>query len=972
MQRPSSNKHRPSASQNKKMESSGPMKDAQDPELGWEEASNPRKGLLSKASFQMRIFAGIGVWSILLICLVWGGWYGFSRMRTSIDSLSQPDDYLLRSKELFSSLTYADYNQESFMLTRDSLHYWEYSWEMDDMILKIDTLKALNPSGPQSERLDSMYPLLSEKRMVMDSLSNIGADERTEILIRRMMGAIEPVVVVAEGGDQENKSGSGSGNEEGKQTKDGEGEGKKKGIFGLWGKKTDEQKAEEKAEKERRKQERRDRKKKKQHEVVPDDGKYGPASKRNKPNEKGNGEEVDLASNDRETESRFPSASGSSDDRDRSSLDTRLLKKRQMARIEQNLEEIRDEEMGLIEEEIELELALKERSIRITDEIVALTANIEADALELAEEGAENAKTTARRIRRFILGITLTVITLFVFISIFIFRSIRKNRQYEEQLIEARKEAEDLGNMKEEFLANMSHEIRTPMNAILGLANLLEAAPLRPEEAQYASTIKSSSDILLSLINNILDYSRLEAGRVEAEKVGFYPEALISQVAEMMEFQMRSKNITLVREIAPGLREKVLIGDPARTSQIIINLMGNAVKFTPQNGKIFLRAGMEGDQFRFQVEDTGPGIPKESLQKIFEVFTQADASVAGQYGGTGLGLSICKQLTDLFGGTITAKSPKGKGAVFTVILPLPPGKKKDVPKRVEFSRTGLSQRLRNARVLVVDDEEFNRYYSGLLLEKWGLKFEMAEDGPQALKRVEKGDLDILLLDIRMPGMSGTEVAQIIRKHKNPRIRSLALVATTANVGHKERKQYLSQGMDRVVVKPFGEDELREAMEFALGAQVGELKTPDKREEKTEEKANPISKTTITKPSPKKSGSTSTSGLKIGGISNPEVLIRMLGIFEDTAGKTVTRLEEGLKVKDWKEIAEASHKIVPSLRHLGEQDLVEGFRGLEADCDKEENLGTVPDRVKELIKKLETVRERVTQERTRLDHSLQSE
>ena len=653
--------------------------------------------------------------------------------------------------------------------------------------------------------------------------------------------------------------------------------------------------------------------------------------------------------------------------------DPNVYLRRQIEKIENDLEEIRQAELELISVEVMEEMELSARSQRLSNQILRLSHEIEADALEQAKIRSENAKRTGAEIRSFILSITLAAIALFVFISVFIYRSIQKNRKYEQELIEARKEAERLGNMKEEFLANMSHEIRTPMNAILGLATLLDKSPLPTEPAKQVKTLKGSSEILRSLINNILDYSRLEAGKLEVQQVGFSPAALIRQVADMMSGELERKDIQRKDEVSPELEKIVLIGDPTRCAQIFINLIGNAVKFTPEGGTIYLRGDWvkRGNTpfFQFQIEDTGPGIPPGSLEKIFGVFDQADAGIAGKYGGTGLGLSICRQLAHLFGGNIRAESPKGKGAIFTVELPLAVGKPGDIPQAKTEGPVPISDRMRAARVLVVDDEEFNRYYSGLLLEEWGIAHEFAESGAEALEKIENGGFDLLLLDIRMPGLKGTEVAERIRQHKNTGLRKLALVATTANVGKKKQQQYLGQGMDAVAVKPFTAAELKDAMELALEKRPPSMeKTTSSPSPKTKQKSEPPAEKTVSETPPKQEAPSEASRLSVKGIKDPKFLVRMLGIFDKNAEQTQTRLETGLKEENWTEIAEAAHKLIPSLRQLGAEDLMQGLKDLENDCDAGENLDTVPDRVNRLISEIQAFRETVNAEKNRLESS----
>jgi signal transduction histidine kinase/AmiR/NasT family two-component response regulator/HPt (histidine-containing phosphotransfer) domain-containing protein len=380
----------------------------------------------------------------------------------------------------------------------------------------------------------------------------------------------------------------------------------------------------------------------------------------------------------------------------------------------------------------------------------------------------------------------------------------------------AKAEAERSEQAKGQFLAAMSHEIRTPMTGVLGMTELLAKEPLSSRQQDQVRAIRSSGQHLLHIINDILDFSRLEAGGVTLEQVDFSLATLLEDVRMLMLPQAAERGLALSLDLDEH-SPPVVRGDPTRLQQVLINLVGNGLKFTSSGGvSVVVRCGAIQDgaaPFRFEVRDTGIGISEESRRRLFQAFTQADQTIARRFGGTGLGLAISRYLVTAMGGEIGVVSEPGKGSTFFFEIRLPIG---SILTSGKSGRASSSRSLRPLRILVADDVALNRELLQASLEQNGHQVLLVENGEQAVARVGQGGFDVVLMDVQMPVMDGIEATRRIRMLPRP-AGQVPVVALTANVMEAEQQRCLAAGMNRVLTKPIDWDRLFDTLAAVTAA-----------------------------------------------------------------------------------------------------------------------------------------------------------
>ncbi|MBF9141474.1 response regulator [Hymenobacter properus] len=487
----------------------------------------------------------------------------------------------------------------------------------------------------------------------------------------------------------------------------------------------------------------------------------------------------------------------------------------------------------------------------------------------------------------------------------------------ERALRHAKLAAESAVRAREIFLANMSHEIRTPMNAILGMSQLLAKTELAPDQDSYRQAISTSAEHLLVIINDILDLSKLEAGKMALEQVGFTPTHLLAEIEQTLHYKAEEKGLRLLTRVAPAV-PRVLLGDPYRIRQVLLNLAGNAIKFT-ETGYVAItcdyQPAADGDtgEVVFRVADTGIGIEPEFVQHIFSEFSQQDSSVTRKFGGTGLGLSICRNLVKLMGSDVQLQSERNKGTTMAFALRLPVGTAEDLaPKVVLPPDSPAFQYLRNKQVLLVEDNRFNRQIAKTFLSHAHVQVTEAEHGAMAVELAQHTRFDLILMDIQMPVMDGYAATALLRQQLGL---ATPIVALTANAVKGEREKCLSAGMNGYLAKPFKEEELlRVVGDWTLTMPLPALES----EPAPAPSAAAEPEILAPPPAPPMAAEVklySIADLLVAGQGDQEFVAFMLTTFVESCEEAVQNLNRGMQEGDIKLLKTTAHTLKPGVEHL---------------------------------------------------------
>ena len=498
-----------------------------------------------------------------------------------------------------------------------------------------------------------------------------------------------------------------------------------------------------------------------------------------------------------------------------------------------------------------------------------------------------------------------------------------KNQQIQQEKEEAdrqRKRAEQSEHFKQMFLANMSHEIRTPMNAIAGMTNILLSSNQSKENLQYLNAIKHSSDNLLVVINDVLDISKMEAGKLNIESTAFNLEQQLYALRNIFNLKAAEKKISFAIEVDKHVPEG-LVGDPHRLNQVLINLLGNAFKFT-HKGKVTLAITQTSkNKYRFAVKDSGIGIAPEKLALIFESFSQAESDTTRQYGGTGLGLTISKQLVELMGGQIKVTSKPGKGSEFSFELELNTAKKTDVPVSSKTKLQSIVKDLKGLRILLAEDNRYNQIVSVEIIKKFMNEPEItiAETGKEVLQKLKAKDFDIVLMDLHMPVMDGYEAAKKIRATFPESKKHIPILAVTASVVQADIDRCFAVGMNGYVSKPFSPEQLLEEIRKLISGNTNDAPS----------KAKAAKAKT---PAKDKKETTGVDASYLENITegNKTEMIEYIDIFMQFAPVQMQKIEEACKSSDNKALYSALHTIKPQLQFMGVQNALLKTQQLEVE------------------------------------------
>lgn len=505
---------------------------------------------------------------------------------------------------------------------------------------------------------------------------------------------------------------------------------------------------------------------------------------------------------------------------------------------------------------------------------------------------------------------------------------ITERLQIEEELKKAKEEAEESARAKENFLANMSHEIRTPLNGILGIAGLLSKTTLNDQQTNYLKIIKSSSDNLLVVINDILDTAKISAGKLNIENIPFDVADAVQSAFNTLKYKAEEKDIAYtIKPIA--LQHTHLVGDPYRLQQVLLNLLNNAIKFTDEGMvSLFTKIQSETDDevtIQFSVRDTGIGIPDDKIDLVFDGFTQAYASTARKYGGTGLGLHICKNLVEMQGGKIWVESQENLGSIFHVLITYP---KSDTQVLVRSATAIDYTVLNNKRVLLAEDNDVNIYLAEAILKGWGVQLDIARNGQEAVNLAIVNRYDAILMDIQMPVLNGLDATAHIRNLADPIKAGVPIIALTANAIKGDAEKYMSMGVNDYVSKPFEEERLF----VAIASKLHHPRNPPHLQANSQQAPAGVPNIPpAVAAQPIKHLSTPLYNLKHifeMANGNRSFVDKTTGIFLEYTPGVLAELETGFQTADWNRVSEAAHKLKPTIDLMYIDSLREVIRSIE--------------------------------------------
>jgi len=510
------------------------------------------------------------------------------------------------------------------------------------------------------------------------------------------------------------------------------------------------------------------------------------------------------------------------------------------------------------------------------------------------------------------------------------------------ELKKAKEAAEESLKVKNEFLANMSHEIRTPLNAVIGFTDLLLESEVTQEQKEYLVTMRNSGEILLSLINNVLDLSKLDSEKFEIEEISFDLYQYVGDVVKLMNIKAKEKKISLDLKIDPQTPKQVF-GDSTRLGQILLNLIGNAVKFTNEGGVTVTVKPQyitgENSEIYFEIKDTGIGIVSNKINTVFGAFTQAKSDTSRIYGGTGLGLTIVKKLIKLLNGKILVESKFGVGSVFKIILPL----------KIDESKINVEAQIQNAaatenldlNILLVEDNKTNQFLAKSRLQRWGCSIDIANNGIEGVKKAQEKVYDVILMDIQMPVMDGYEATKIIKNDISKEAGKIPIIAMSAYTAKKDINRALEVGMDDYIFKPFNPNELYKLLEkYGKGEKSEEI------EEQT---------IVLNKKNEKKETYINLKFLRGETFNESSLLVLLIKSFKTEIEEYLNLVDKEFKNENWDLLHNATHKIKPSVTMFGISKLEPIIHSLENRFKNEKQLKSVGEILNTCVKILTEVK-----------------
>ncbi len=569
------------------------------------------------------------------------------------------------------------------------------------------------------------------------------------------------------------------------------------------------------------------------------------------------------------------------------------------------------------------ESKLAQTGNEIRERFYFMISRMEEEVVRSISKNAAAADRLAMKTYRWLAMFTALSTMLVILVLIVVAKYSRKTRDYQLALIRSKEETEELSRTKELFMANMSHEIRTPVNAIYGFTEQLLYRSFDEKSRELLDIIKSSSDHLVKLVNDILDFSKLQNASIVLERSHFQIRKVFEEIQLLFE-KRAAESLTQLSYSIGKSTPLILLGDSYRLKQILINLVGNAVKFTA-NGEIHFSADcvMKSDDnldLILKVADNGIGISDAMQEKVFDDFTQAETDTTRKYGGTGLGLSIVKKLVELHQGSVTLKSQQNKGTTIICVLPYTVGNWEQLPAVTRMLY--IPEKIRSLKILIVDDEEYNRMLFRTILNRWEVEYDEAQDGLKALEMLRSSRYDLVFMDIRMPGPDGLETTACIRQDLGKSASDLPVIGISATHTAEDLKKFRQCGMNTFLPKPFTEkillDVILSVSESAEDKSFVREITPPVADQSTKPKVD-------------------LENLYHLADHDTAFVKQMLDQFINTTRQGLQEIQQAVETGNAEEVGETAHRISSPCKHLGADELYSSLKAMEEEAGNHKNM-----------------------------------
>lgn len=611
--------------------------------------------------------------------------------------------------------------------------------------------------------------------------------------------------------------------------------------------------------------------------------------------------------------------------------DTEILRN-----VKKAINRTREKEQSTYNQLKEQELNMLQNSSLIIDQVTKIFRQIELRQMHMAEKRTKEAIRKASYSVLIIGSISIISLLMILVLMAMTIKNLRQNNRYRRELIDATRQSRELARVKEEFLANMSHEIRTPLSAIIGFSEQLNHTNLNKIQQEYLGAVRRSARHLLETVNDILDLSRLGAGKLTLEQSPFRLKDILEDVIVTFRMSAQEKGLEFIAS-CNAESNLVLEGDALRLRQILYNLLSNAVKFT-EKGTISIECNAECVENQciaiIKVSDTGRGISPEEQNLIFEDFRQAESSDSRRFGGTGLGLAISRRLARMQNGDITVISTPMQGSVFTVNIPYPVSSREPETKETFLPFNSLN--LQEKKILIVDDDVFNILLARIISENHGMITEVASNGRQALELINKQKYDIIMTDVQMPEISGKELVGMIRSHPDRETSLTPVIAFTAGKIERFESDYLEAGFNEVLQKPFTEAGFLQCLSLYLSAPLHEVAE--------------IAEATEATVSAGLTAGYDLAGVEKFSSGSPGQMAEIIRSFIQTSQAAVSELWTLYEQKNTPGIQMLAHRLLTSYGHMGIRQALPLLSQLENHTP--ENIDDPP--IIEAIKKITSI------------------